>query len=692
MLNFGNKEFRNLQEQVLKNMDDISSISELIELAKQVGIRVDGVLASEEDLPAEPEQGDTYAVGDIAPFELYSYDGTDWVDFGKFPLAGPKGDKGDTGEQGIMGPQGPQGIQGPKGDTGATGAQGPRGLKGDRGEKGDRGPQGLTGETGPQGPRGLQGEQGIQGEQGEPGYVGTFVPSASDVTEVGQAYVDSEGHLQVCTSLEPLTFSDAGSIKGPQGERGPRGIQGVSGATGPQGPKGDKGDTGAQGPRGYKGATGEQGPRGDVGPQGERGLTGPRGPQGIQGPTGPQGPRGERGPVGPQGPQGPAGAGEIWGDIEGTLSNQTDLQTALDARVDLINPQTITGVKTFAQGIKVGVVNKGDIKGTISDSTIDSSEVVAISSEEGANNGVVVKGTLNDATSEDRYGVSLIPVATAHSDSNRKDLGDSSHQWRNLYLSGNLTDGTYSIPVNKIANKDETGAVDNLTIIKNSNSKLEAVAGGGYFKYSMGAIDGRYNAVESNTSEISGIESTTPWNELQTLISNDQLHINDKIELGTRRIDYVEVLNNNYSKAEVREAICKDITGNRIAFELTVDFYNNDTPATVQNVQKETVEYWDDGSYRIYISDGWWSYYAPTQGELPPIPFPCLYSIVVNPINVEFLKPLLGRNLFYSDDNKAINVDFDVENGLDIYNYASSSKNNVRLGVKLDTDSVLNFT
>lgn len=358
----------------------------------------------------------------------------------------------------------------------------------------------------------------------------------------------------------------------------------------------------------------------------------------------------------------------------------------------MLNPQTITGVKTFSQAIKLGVINKGEIKGTLSDHTVDSSEVVAISSEAGADNGIVVKGTLNDATSEDRYGVSLIPLATAHSDSNRKDLGDSAHKWRDLYLSGNLTDGVHSIEVANIANKNETGAVDNITIIKNENNKLEALAGGGYFKYAMGSVDGRYNAVESSSSEITGIASMEPWNQLQILIASDKLHINDKIELGTRRVDYVEVLNNTYSKAEVRDVICKDITGNRITFELTVDFYNNDTPATVQNVQKETVEYWDGGSYRIYISDGWWSYYAQTQGELPPIPFPCLYSIVVNPINAEFLKPLLGRNLAYSDDNKAINVEFGVENGLDIYSYDPNSKNNVRLGVKLDTDSVLNFT
>lgn len=49
---------------------------------------------------------------------------------------------------------------------------------------------------------------------------------------------------------------------------------------------------------------------------------------------GAQGPQGDPGPQGPQGdpgPQGPAGS-PIWGTITGTLSNQTDLQSALDGK------------------------------------------------------------------------------------------------------------------------------------------------------------------------------------------------------------------------------------------------------------------------------------------------------------------------------------------------------------------------
>lgn len=88
-------------------------------------------------------------------------------------------------------------------------------------------------------------------------------------------------------------------IEGPQGDPGP---PGATGATGPEGPQGPAGPTGDTGPAGAAGATG---PAGDTGPAGPTGATGPAGP---------------------------AGDGGNWGDITGTLSNQTDLQAALDAK------------------------------------------------------------------------------------------------------------------------------------------------------------------------------------------------------------------------------------------------------------------------------------------------------------------------------------------------------------------------
>ena len=70
------------------------------------------------------------------------------------------------------------------------------------------------------------------------------------------------------------------------------------------------------------GVTGVRGPQGDKGDKGDKGDTGATGPQGIQG---------DKGDTGDTGPTGPVSA---WGTIPGTLSNQTDLQTALDGKVD----------------------------------------------------------------------------------------------------------------------------------------------------------------------------------------------------------------------------------------------------------------------------------------------------------------------------------------------------------------------
>ena len=52
---------------------------------------------------------------------------------------------------------------------------------------------------------------------------------------------------------------------------------------------------------------------------------------GVPGPQGIQGIQGIQGPVGPSGVS-------SWGGITGTLSNQTDLQTALDGKYSTSNP------------------------------------------------------------------------------------------------------------------------------------------------------------------------------------------------------------------------------------------------------------------------------------------------------------------------------------------------------------------
>lgn len=71
MLNFGNKEFRNLQEQVEENMKNIKDIQDL----KLVGLNVNYIVATEADLAdiEEPEEGQMAAVGTDSPFELFVY-------------------------------------------------------------------------------------------------------------------------------------------------------------------------------------------------------------------------------------------------------------------------------------------------------------------------------------------------------------------------------------------------------------------------------------------------------------------------------------------------------------------------------------------------------------------------------------------------------------------------------------------
>lgn len=116
---------------------------------------------------------------------------------------------------------------------------------------GPQGPRGYTGAPGTPGNPGPQGPKGSKGDKGDMGLVEAFAKDSASITAVGQAYVDAIGHLQVCTSLSPLTFEQGGYIKGPMGS------QGIQGPQGEQGPKGDTGPQGPVGPQGPKGDTGE---------------------------------------------------------------------------------------------------------------------------------------------------------------------------------------------------------------------------------------------------------------------------------------------------------------------------------------------------------------------------------------------------------------------------------------------------
>lgn len=153
MFTFNDKEYRNLQEQVQENKEQIEMHWNVDRVLADFGIKVLGRVETPEDLPeSEGENwGDGYLVGLEAPYDVYVWTRPNidagepdpyWLNIGKISIVGPegpegpKGEKGDKGDKGDPGLPGPQGIQGPKGNPGAQGAQGPRGEQGPQGPAG----------------------------------------------------------------------------------------------------------------------------------------------------------------------------------------------------------------------------------------------------------------------------------------------------------------------------------------------------------------------------------------------------------------------------------------------------------------------------------------------------------------------------------------------------------------------------
>lgn len=204
MLKFENKEFRNLQEQVLKNAQDIQDFLIGENVLNQFGIMVLGQFNTENELPLSgTNYGDAYAIGTQSPYELYIWTrnvetGVDfWFNIGTFPLAGPQG------------------------------------------------PQGLPGETGAQGERG---NSVLTYSEDAPGSVMTLEQITSVGWKLGDTYINAlSGDVWVLvynTSVVGFTWALKGNIRGPQGAQGQQGVQGIQGETGPQGPVGPQGDPG----------------------------------------------------------------------------------------------------------------------------------------------------------------------------------------------------------------------------------------------------------------------------------------------------------------------------------------------------------------------------------------------------------------------------------------------------------------
>ena len=264
MLKYGNRELRNLEDQVEKNAQDIEDFKNGNQTIAEFGITVVGTLATAAELPAQGENyGDAYLIGTSTPYDMRVWtrdvanNTAKWVDLGAFPLQGPKGDKGDIGSVITVGSGEPlnnptslydfyiDGITGywytPYLNETGYGWLKSFTLKGEKGDRGEQGKQGVQGIPGPQGKTGPIGPTGLPGPKGDVGPAfnvqGTLASSSNLPTptaamqDKGYAYIipDAEGtkHIWVIQGPEggPFQWVDVGAAGvGIQGEKGTDGV------------------------------------------------------------------------------------------------------------------------------------------------------------------------------------------------------------------------------------------------------------------------------------------------------------------------------------------------------------------------------------------------------------------------------------------------------------------------------------
>lgn len=403
MLKFGNKEFRNLQEQVLANMRAIGDLKTTGLVLDEFGIKVIGEAASVAEMPTvetykenNPDwaYGDAYAIGTEEPYTLYiltraneSHPDDFWFDIGEFPAPGPMGPTGPQGEIGPQGQTGPQGQDGANAGFGVVSATATTlaagsdatvsvTTSGSNTEKNFSFTFGIPkGEDGSSGTDAIWGNitgdladqtdlvNALQAKQNAL-VSGTNIKTLNNESLLGSGNISITGGFGPTGAPGPTGPTGATGATGPTGANGADGAQGPTGPQGPQGPTGANGADGAQGPTGPQGPTGQAGIQGETGPTGETGAVGPTGatgaegptgatgavgPTGATGPTGPTGATGAEGPTGATGAMGPTGRDGLTTDI--VLNNVTYTQSGgtitLPDVVTIANAQTISGNKTF---------------------------------------------------------------------------------------------------------------------------------------------------------------------------------------------------------------------------------------------------------------------------------------------------------------------------------------------------------
>ena len=225
MFQLNNKDYRNLEEQVLKNKEDIARHYEITRVLNDFGIRVIGRLDTKEELDAIPtdnlQYGDAYSIGANPPYTFYIWtranndSATDyWFDMGQLAIAGPQGEPGPYVTGISIDPNNYYPtftFSNGNSITVPTSIRGPRGSVGPRGEPGPQGVQGIQGPMGPVGPQGLQGPQGQPGAFNILGTLNSpdLLPDATTM-EMGNAYIVFEAgqsHLYIIVGATPENYA-----------------------------------------------------------------------------------------------------------------------------------------------------------------------------------------------------------------------------------------------------------------------------------------------------------------------------------------------------------------------------------------------------------------------------------------------------------------------------------------------------
>lgn len=249
-------------------------------------------------------------------------------------------------------------VRGPKGDQGEKGEQGDVGPEGPQGEIGPQGPQGVKGERGEKGERGSDGKDGVNGKDGENGKDGREI-EAKDVRKKLESLPKGERlDAKFIDNLpQPVTYINEIHEGGGGG-----GLELIK----------SSGSVVKQGASQI-----------DFG----NNLTVTPTLNGVR--------------VDATG--GGGGGDGVWGEITGTLSDQTDLQTALDGKVD--ENSSITGAtKTKITYDAKGLVTAGadattaDIADSSNKRYVTDAQLTVIGNTSGTNTGDV---TVSDSSEID---------------------------------------------------------------------------------------------------------------------------------------------------------------------------------------------------------------------------------------------------------------------------------------------------